>query len=129
MQTEDEPLQRRWEANNRSRTEMGFNELTQTEHTFFIAGQGGNTDESMKMWPNLETRHLKTSKRHLSRIKTQATVDLFLLPPTGLFLRTLDFLPTFVLVRIMNKGCRVPDDPGGVQVSLFTSAPGSTDHS
>lgn len=63
MQTENELLQRRWEANNTSRTEMGFNELTQTEHTFFIAGQGWNTDESVKMRPNLKTRHLKTRKK------------------------------------------------------------------
>lgn len=29
---------------------MGFNELTQAEHAFFRAGQGGNTDQSLKMW-------------------------------------------------------------------------------
>lgn len=27
---------------------MGFNELTQTEHASFIAGQGGNAEQSRK---------------------------------------------------------------------------------
>lgn len=27
---------------------MGFNELAQTEHAFFMAGQGGNTEQSLK---------------------------------------------------------------------------------